>query len=468
MAYSRNVHDENGDGFEDTVYRYLCPVRKAGSVIGKGGEIAKQIRFETKANLRVNQALPGCDERVVTIYSTSEETNRIDDDDEDFVCPAFDALFKVHDMIVGQELSNDDYDYDDDEYKTVVTARMLVPSDQIGCLIGKGGQVIQNLRNETNAQIRVISDNLPICALALSHDELLQITGNPSAVREALYQVASLLYENPSQFQNYFLSSPSTPQHQHGGILMSPALTSSRKNYSAPRDVSDERVFSICFICPAENVGGVIGKGGCFINQIRQESGASIKVDTSETGEDDDCVIYISSKEFFEDQSPTVIAALRLQTRCSEKVGKDSSDSAITTRVLVPSSQVGCLIGKGGALISEMRSVTKANIRIFQGEDVPTIAREDEEMVQITGSFDAAIKALTQVMLRLRANVFDMDHGLVLLPTFFPYISQTTETSSKPKHKTRENHSHGSMETARKEDYSSQMNLNSPRRKRVY
>jgi poly(rC)-binding protein 2/3/4 len=46
-------------------------------------------------------------------------------------------------------------------------------------------------------------------------------------------------------------------------------------------------------------------------------------------------------------------------------------------------------------------------------------------MVQITGSLDAAIKALTQVMLRLRANVFDMDRGLVLLPTLFPYISQT-------------------------------------------
>lgn len=91
--------------------------------------------------------------------------------------------------------------------------------------------------------------------------------------------------------------------------------------------------------------------------------------------------------QFFEDQSPTVNAALRLQTRCSEKVVKDSNESAISTRVLVPSSQVGCLIGKGGALISEMRSVTKASIRIFQGENVPRIARENEEMVQVRKSW---------------------------------------------------------------------------------
>ncbi|KAL1215310.1 RNA-binding KH domain-containing protein RCF3 [Cardamine amara subsp. amara] len=467
MAYSR--HDNNGVGVEDTVYRYLCPVRKAGSIIGKGGEIAKQIRFETKANMRINEALTGCDERVVVIYSTSEETNRIEDD-VDFVCPAFDALFKVHDMIVAEEVENGDGYYDDDdEYseKQIVTVRMLVPSDQIGCLIGKGGHVIQNLRNETNAQIRVINENLPLCALALSHDELLQIIGDPSAVREALFQVASLLYDNPSRFQNYFVSSLSS-MHQSGGLLMTPALTRSHKNYPAPRDVADAREFSICFICPAENVGGVIGKGGCFIKQIRQESGATIKVNTPETDEDDDSIIFISSKEFFEDQSPTVNAALRLQTRCSERVGKDSSDSAISTCVLVPNSQVGCLIGKGGALISEMRSVTKANIRIYQNEDVPSIAREDEEMVQITGSLNAAAKALTQVMLRLRANVFNMDRGLVLLPTFFPYISQTTETSSKPKHRKGENHPHGSMDIARNEDYGSQRNLNAPRRNRVY
>lgn len=53
--------------------------------------------------------------------------------------------------------------------------------------------------------------------------------------------------------------------------------------------------------------------------------------------------------------------------------------------------------------------------------------------------------------------MFDMDRGLVLLPTFFPYISQATETSSKPKQRKRENHSRGSVETARNDDYGYQM-----------
>lgn len=40
---------------------------------------------ETKANMGIKEALPGCDECVVTIYSTSEDTNYIGDDGE-FVC----------------------------------------------------------------------------------------------------------------------------------------------------------------------------------------------------------------------------------------------------------------------------------------------------------------------------------------------------------------------------------------------
>ena len=87
--------------------------------------------------------------------------------------------------------------------------------------------------------------------------------------------------------------------------------------------------------------------------------------------------------QFFEDPSPTIDAALRLQPRCSDKAERESSDSVVTTRLLVPSSRIGCLIGKGGAIISEMRSVTRANIRILSKENLPRVASEDDEMVQV-------------------------------------------------------------------------------------
>lgn len=74
---------------------------------------------------------------------------------------------------------------------------------------------------------------------------------------------------------------------------------------------------------------------------------------------------------------------MRLQPRCSEKVERDSGIISFTTRLLVPTSRIGCLIGKGGSIVTEMRRITKANIRILSKESLPKIASEDDEMVQV-------------------------------------------------------------------------------------
>ena len=137
----------------------------------------KQLRAETQAKIRIGETIPGCEERVVMIYSGSDETNEFEDSG-DYVSPAQDALFRVHERVVAEDFRgggvDDDDDGDDVERENHVTARLLVPSDQIGCVIGKGGQIVQSIRSDTGAQIRILKDErLPPCAL--SNDELVQV-----------------------------------------------------------------------------------------------------------------------------------------------------------------------------------------------------------------------------------------------------------------------------------------------------
>ncbi|KAG9147341.1 hypothetical protein Leryth_021411 [Lithospermum erythrorhizon] len=447
----RNPTDEkelNGIGPDDTVFRYLCPARKIGSIIGVGGDIAKQLRAETNAKIRISETIPGCEERAVTIYSTSDETNSFGDDDDDLVAPAQHALFLVHDRIVAEEPPMED------EFgePLQVTVRLLVPSDQIGCVLGRGGQIIQNIRSETNAQIRVLSsEHLPPCAL--SSDEIVQITGEANIVKKALYQVASRLHYNPSRTQHLLLSSTSI--HRSGNAFMSPnagspymPVSSLMGPYGSYKLDSGDRSdfvkeFSLRLVCAAENIGAVIGKGGTVIKQIRQESGAYIKVDVSGS-EGDDCIIFVSSKESPDDVSRTIDATMRLQSRCSEKTEKESGDLVITTRILVPSSQIGCLIGKGGAIISEMRRATRASIRILAEDNLPKVASADDEMVQIVGDSNTASAALLQVLMRLRANQFEMDGFVAAAPPAIPYLPVSLDSPSGPKYGNRsDNRSRG-------------------------
>jgi len=148
---------------------------------------------------------------------------------------------------------------------------------------------------------------------------------------------------------------------------------------------------------------------------------------------------------------------MRLQPKCSDKVERDSGLVSFTTRLLVPSSRIGCILGKGGAIITEMRRMTKANIRILGKENLPKVASDDDEMVQvnfivlllkfslqfllsrlryftwsvnsnsnfdvqISGELDVAKEALIQITSRLRANVFDREGAVSALMPVLPYV----------------------------------------------
>lgn len=117
-----------------------------------------------------------------------------------------------------------------------------------------------------------------------------QISGEATVVKKALYEIATRLHKNPSRSQHLLASaapniysSSSLVGHTAGAPIVGMASLMgsyrgykgesgdlSRSFYSAPRNESSSKEFSICLLCPTANIGGVIGKGGVIINQIRQ------------------------------------------------------------------------------------------------------------------------------------------------------------------------------------------------------
>lgn len=422
----------------DTVYRILCPSRKIGSVIGKGGGIIKVLREETKSKITVSDSVPGSDERVIMIYSPPDKISKKGPEEGNDLsmpsyCPAQEALMRVHDRIIEEDLLGGKED--DEDKNCIVTARLLVPNNMVGCLLGKGGDVIQRLRSETGASVRVLpSEHLPTCALQT--DELVQMQGKPTILKKALYEVSMLLHQNPRKEKalNYAMPSRGPGFHAAGPPLPNVPLPRGGDPMWSPRDPSrhmpppppwmedfgrrpgytsgafDDDLtrpgveplgeFSMKILCSVSKIGGVIGKGGINVRQLQQDTGTSIHVEDVTT-QSEERVIRVSAFETLRNQrSQTIDAIVLLQNKVSEV----SEKGIITTRLLVPYNKVGCLLGQGGTVINEMRRRTQADIRVYSKDEKPECASEDEELVQVSGSFAVAKDALAEIASRLRAR----------------------------------------------------------------
>lgn len=144
----------------ETIHRIFCPGNNIGIVFGRGGHIVKALREQTKAKIKVADSIPGADERVTIMFDYQNHSKTIYNIDglENMkpYCFAQDALLKIHDKVVADEVPNDGVFSENSETASDVTARILVLGNQVSCLLGKGGSAIQQLWNDTGAGIHVL------------------------------------------------------------------------------------------------------------------------------------------------------------------------------------------------------------------------------------------------------------------------------------------------------------------------
>lgn len=80
-------------------------------------------------------------------------------------------------------------------------------------------------------------------------------------------------------------------------------------------------------------------------------------------------------------RSPAQDAVIRVHSRITDVEAEKFS--TVSARLLVPKQQIGCLLGKGGNIIAEMRRATGASIKILVNEHVPKCAAPNDDVVQV-------------------------------------------------------------------------------------
>jgi len=138
---------------------------------------------------------------------------------------------------------------------------IIIPHSVIGLVIGKGGENIKRIQNESGATVRVDPNTIDE-----KGNKLCTITGTKKAVDEAHAQVANVI--------------ESVAQNKRPRLQNNPSESYRMK-------------------IPAHRTGAIIGKGGETIKAIKQQSGCDIELDKNakECGSEESVFILRGSQD---------------------------------------------------------------------------------------------------------------------------------------------------------------------------
>ncbi|KAK9279289.1 hypothetical protein L1049_012968 [Liquidambar formosana] len=451
-----------------TSFRLLCHVFTIGGVIGHSGSVVKQLEQETAAKISVYDSVPDCVERVIVVVGTESPKKRIalkgeDNEGGEVVCDVSNAqegLIRVFERALAVEAEREG-----ETAGASCCCRLLTYMGQIGAIVRRGGRIIDKIREDSGAKIRILrEEQLPACASP--GDELIHITGGVFAVKRALVAFSHFLQDCPPfnkapmvvsrpvetapyvTFPDPHASFPgphatfpdphavfpvphATFPDPHAEFFphlssLSPSLPGNSANYTSSghslstdvdgipgMDAKDSQLEVVLrLLCSTGTVGGVIGKGGTIVRTLQNESGASINVE-GPVAKCNERVVSISTLENPESlYSPAQNAALRVFARSVEVgiekglITDSSKGHIVTARLLIAPNQADCFTGEGACVVSEIVEATGADIQFFRGDELPDCALENDEVVQITGEYKNVQNALFQVTGRLRDNYF--------------------------------------------------------------
>ncbi|XP_067834480.1 poly(rC)-binding protein 2-like isoform X6 [Heptranchias perlo] len=317
-----------------------------------------------------------------------------------------------------------------------LTLRLLMHGKEVGSIIGKKGETVKRMREESGARINISEGNCP--------ERIVTLSGPTSAIFKAFAMITHKLEED-----------------------INSAMTNSTATSQPP--------VTLRIVIPASQCGSLIGKGGCKIKEIRESTGAQVQVAGDMLPNSTEraitiagtppsiiecakqiCVVIlesptkgitvpyrpkpVSAPVIFAGGQLTKLHQLAMQQTPFTPVGQTSPgfsglDSSQTSshEIAIPNDLIGCIIGRQGSKINEIRQMSGAQIKISNPAEGST-----DRQITITGS--AANISLAQYLINasLETAKSTIQKSSVTIPDLNMNLSEPATPTSAPSSSTTE------------------------------
>jgi len=291
--------------------RLLIEENRIGGIIGKSGVVINKLRSDTDCKVNITDGMQGARHGIVTIVGVHDQVAN--------------CLFMIADRLYASKRGSETErrgEYTTYEVKSsgevgIDTCHLvlLVPNNQVGAMIGKGGAKVNAIRQSSGAQIKISEKTL-----ADSTEKSVTVVGNLKVMQSALQQICAHLNDEADKVATvpFVPRSPEYDDYDSWGDYRG-GREGGRKRKQFPEDDYYYRGYpedryrdgygpprggpfrgpppptpgppqpAQTLVVPVPNyiMGTVIGRNGASINDIRTRSGAQIKIAPLESGATD-------------------------------------------------------------------------------------------------------------------------------------------------------------------------------------
>ncbi|XP_008101862.1 poly(rC)-binding protein 2 isoform X2 [Pogona vitticeps] len=331
--------------------RLLMHGKEVGSIIGKKGESVKKMREESGARINISEG--NCPERIITLAGPTN------------------AIFKAFAMIIDklEEDISSSMTNSTASSRPPVTLRLVVPASQCGSLIGKGGCKIKEIRESTGAQVQVAGDMLPN-----STERAITIAGIPQSIIECVKQICVVMLESPPKG----VTIPYRPKPSSSPVI----FAGGQDRYSSGSASYPHTAPSMCLNSDLE--------GPPQEAYTIQGQYAIPQPDLTKLHQ-----LAMQQSHFPMSHGNTGFSGVESSSPDEKGYwGLDASAQTTSHELTIPNDLIGCIIGRQGAKINEIRQMSGAQIKIANPVEGST-----DRQVTITGS--AASISLAQYLINV-------------------------------------------------------------------
>jgi poly(rC)-binding protein 2/3/4 len=316
--------------------RMIMQGKEAGSIIGKKGDNVKKFREESGARINISDA--SCPERIVTITGSTQQIV----DAFSMICRRFEEDLQS----ISPSKTNT---------KQLITLRLILPASQCGSLIGKGGAKIKEIREVAGASIQISGD-----MLANSTERLVTVSGSVDAVTRGIFHICQVMLECPAKG----VTVPYRPK-----LALAPVIVTAggqtyavQGQYIVPQPVTP-------------NYPTASGPGQIIQYQPMPPQFAKLALQQGMLGHLPSP--YGPPQAFIVPQYPVGVSgyvrsagtSLIHPATAAQQQQQQQQQQQHVHEMKIPNDLIGCIIGRGGSKINEIRQLSGANIKIAGVEE---------------------------------------------------------------------------------------------------